>query len=266
MSTKDFFEWNKDTWNQKTGVHVDSDFYDHASFLKGKSSLNSFELALLGDVKGKKILHLQCHFGQDTLSLARMGAQVTGVDLSNEAIDLAKNTASELNLDAEFICCNVFDLKEHLQGEFDIVFTSYGTIGWLPDLNRWADIVQHFLAPQGQFIFVEFHPVIWMFDDDFTKVAYNYFQDEPIIEEVQGTYANPEADLVTKTASWNHGLGEVFQALKEAGVAIYDFKEYNYSPYNCLRHMEEYAPGKFRIQHLKNNIPYVYSLVGKRSV
>nr|HMQ81182.1 class I SAM-dependent methyltransferase [Ignavibacteria bacterium] len=136
-----YIEVNRDLWNKKTPVHVTSEFYDVASFKKGKSSLNPAELEALGDVSGKSLLHLQCHFGMDTLSWARLGAKVTGVDLADKAIDAARELNAELGLDAEFICSDVFDLKNVLDKKYDIVFTSYGTIGWLPDLDKWADIV-----------------------------------------------------------------------------------------------------------------------------
>ena len=164
---EDYLVKNKAAWNAKTAVHIDSDFYDMPAFMGGETSLKSLELGLLGDVKGKRILHLQCHFGQDSLSLARMGASVVGVDLSDAAIEKARELAAELQLDATFVNCDIYSLKEHLQGEFDLVFTSYGTIGWLPDLNRWAAIVEHYLKPGGSFVMVDFHPVVWMFDNHF---------------------------------------------------------------------------------------------------
>ena len=130
-----YFQANKEAWNKRTAIHKDSDFYDVASFKAGKSSLNKIELTELGDVKGKSLLHLQCHFGLDTLSWAREGALVTGVDLSNDAIDHANKLRIENNIPAKFINCNVYDLNEHLNTKFDIVFTSYGVVGWLPDLE-----------------------------------------------------------------------------------------------------------------------------------
>ena len=151
------------------------EFYDLDNFVKGKTSLNSIELDLLGDVKGKTILHLQCHFGQDTISLSRLGAEVTGIDLSDKAIQSAQQIAKDTHSNANFICCDIYDLPNHLDKQFDIVFTSYGTIGWLPDLDKWANIVSHYLKPNGQFVFVEFHPVVWMFDDNFEKIGYNDF-------------------------------------------------------------------------------------------
>src|SRR6187551_1118010 len=160
-----YLDINKASWNQRTAVHVASDFYGVDAFVKGKSSLQQIELGLLGDVAGKSILHLQCHFGQDTLSLARLGAKVTGVDLSDVAITEARKLARELGLSTDFICCNVYDLPQQLEQQFDVVFTSYGAIGWLPDLDRWAQIVRRFLKPGGRLVLVEFHPFVWMFDD-----------------------------------------------------------------------------------------------------
>jgi SAM-dependent methyltransferase len=251
---------NKQTWNHKTEVHVTSDFYDTAGFLNGKNTLNEIELSLLGDVSGKKILHLQCHFGQDTLSLARLGAKTTGVDLSDKAIEKAREFNSELQLDAEFINCDIYDLPNHLEEQFDIVFTSYGTIGWLPDLNKWAKVVSRFLKPGGKFVFAEFHPVVWMFDNDFKEVCYSYFNVEPIIEDESGTYADREAEIATQTVTWNHPLSDVLNAVISNDLEIETFSEYDYSPYNCFNETEEFETGKFRIKHLGNKIPMVYSI------
>ncbi|WP_347069407.1 class I SAM-dependent methyltransferase [Flavobacterium sp. WV_118_3] len=261
---KDYLATNKATWNQKVDYHVDSDFYNTEAFLNGKSTLNDIELHLLGDVTGKKILHLQCHFGQDTLSLARMGAKVTGMDLSDKAIAKARELAEQLNLDATFVCSDVYDLPHQLEGEFDIVFTSYGTIGWLPDLDKWAQVIHHFLKPGGKFVFAEFHPVVWMFDYDFTKIEYSYFNTETIIETTSGTYADKEAPLKNESVSWNHPLTEVFQSLIKNTLEINTFEEYDYSPYSCFNEVEEFAPNKFRIKHLDNKIPMVYAIVATK--
>src|SRR5687768_7525547 len=141
---KKYIEINKDSWNNRTDSHLKSEFYDVEGFLKGKSSLNDIELTLLGDVQGKSILHLQCHFVQDTISLARLGADATGIDVSDKAIENAKKLARETNTKAAFICCELYDLPNRLTQQFDIVFTSYGTISWLPDLDKWAKVVSHF--------------------------------------------------------------------------------------------------------------------------
>lgn len=164
---QDYLAVNKELWNHKTHIHLKSDFYEVEAFKKGKTSLKPIELALLGDVKGKSILHLQCHFGQDSMCLSRMGADVTGVDISDVAIHEATTLSTELGLNTTFVCCDVYAAKELITEKFDIVFTTYGTIGWLPDMDKWADIVSHFLKPTGKFVFVELHPVVWIFDAQF---------------------------------------------------------------------------------------------------
>ncbi|MGB3453345.1 MAG: class I SAM-dependent methyltransferase [Moheibacter sp.] len=259
-SENNYIEINRQSWNKRTEVHLKSAFYDLDNFLKGKSSLNDIELNLLGDIKGKSILHLQCHFGQDSISLGRLGADVTGVDLSDKSIDSAKQLAKQTDSNAKFICCNIYDLPEHLNQKFDIVFTTYGTIGWLPDLDRWAKIISKFLKPGGKFVFAEFHPVVWMFDDYFEKIGYNYFNSGPIAEIQTGTYADRDAELTLSGVSWNHGISEVLNSLINNGLEINSFDEYDYSPYNCFENTVEFEPGKFRIKHLENKIPMVYSI------
>ena len=255
-----YFEENKKLWNQRTVVHKDSSFYDVSSFLKGKSSLNEIELRELGNVEGKKILHLQCHFGMDSLSLARMGADVTGVDLSDAAIEEAKRLNDETGLHAKFICCNVYDLKDHLNEQFDIVFTSYGVIGWLPDLNKWADIISHFLKPGGVFYMAEFHPVVWMMDEDFKEIKYYYHNHETIVIDSQGTYTDRNADIHTKEYSWNHSISEVLNALLAQKLQLQFFNEYPYSPYPCFKNVIQGSDHNWRVIGLEDKIPMVYSL------
>lgn len=257
---KQYFQANKKLWNQRTAIHKDSSFYDIVSFINGKSSLNKIELEELGNVKNKKILHLQCHFGMDTLSLARMGAKVTGIDLSDTAISEAKKINERLELDAEFICCNVYDLKDHLSKQFDIVFTSYGVIGWLPDLNKWAEIIFSFTKPGGFFYMAEFHPVVWMLDEDFERVKYYYHNHELIEMEAQGTYTDRNADIQGKEYSWNHSISEVLNALIGYGLQIEFFNEYSYSPYPCFKNVLQGTDGNWRVRGLENKIPMVYSV------
>jgi 2-polyprenyl-3-methyl-5-hydroxy-6-metoxy-1,4-benzoquinol methylase len=252
---------NMNCWDAVTPYHVTSAFYDHESFMKGKSTLNSIELELLGDVLGKEILHLQCHFGQDTISLQRMGASATGLDFSEKAITEARQCAQKLNLPVDFHCLNVYQLSENLNGrQFDIVFTSYGVLGWLPDLDRWAAQVSSALKPGGRLVLVEFHPVVWMMDYDLNTIAYDYFNSGSIHELQQGTYADPSAPVSKETFSWNHSLEDSIQSLITHGLQISQFREYNYSPYNCFRNMSEQEPGKFRITHLKHRIPMLFAL------
>lgn len=256
-----YIEINKHAWNLKTKLHVNSTFYKQEEFLAGKNTLQPIELELLGDVSNKSILHLQCHFGQDTLSLARLGAQTTGVDFSEQAIQIARDVNNQLNLNSRFICCNIYDLPEHLDGQFDIIFTSYGTIGWLDDLNKWAVTIKKFLKPGGKFIIVDFHPVVWMYSNDFSYVQYSYFLDEPIVEDNEGSYADRQASINYQTVGFNHSLSELFQSLLNQGLSIQHFNEYNYSPYNCFPDMEQIEENQFRLKPFGNKIPLVYSLV-----
>ena len=276
-----YFEENKQAWNKRTAIHKDSAFYDLDSFKKGKSSLNKIELEELGDVKGKTILHLQCHFGMDTMSWAREGAIVTGVDLSDEAINLAKEINTELNLNAKFICSNIYDLQKNAEAQryysspvgvpyqgnersswegADIVFTSYGTIGWLPDLDKWAEIVSYFLKPGGIFYIADFHPALWMMDENFEKVKYNYFNTEVITEEISGTYADRNAPIKSVEHGWNHPFSEIINALIKHKLQIVQFNEFPYSPYNCFNNMEKGADGMWRIKGMDEKMPMMYSI------
>lgn len=256
----DYLEINRTSWNAKVDFHLKSDFYFVEEFKKGTTSLNEPELRLLGNIEEKKVLHLQCHFGQDSISLSRLGAKVIGVDLSDKAIETAKNLAKECNSDAEFICSDVYNLPEILDKKFDIVFTSYGTIGWLPDLEKWAKVISHFLKPNGKFIFVEFHPVVWMFDDDFTHVKYKYSSKEAIVETYEGTYADQNANISQQYVMWNHGLADVFQSLINNGLEVKNFEELDWSPYACFRHTEEFEKGKYKIPQFGDKIPLVYTV------
>lgn len=264
MKEENYKVINKQTWNNKVAVHVASEFYDMKSFLDGKNSVPKIDMTLLGDIKKKTILHLQCHFGQDTLSLERLGAKCTGIDLSDKAIEKAQELNIKLGLKAKFICCDVYDSPNHLDEKFDVVYTSYGTIGWLPDLDKWAKVISHFLKPNGKLVFVEFHPIVWMFDNDFKFIQYSYFNTQEIIEEETGTYADRNVKIEYKTITWNHPLSEVFQALLNNGMQIEHFEEYNYSNYNCFNDTEEFEKGKYRIKSLEDKIPMMYSIVGRK--
>jgi len=246
-ANENYFKTNRETWNSKVKVHAKSEMYDVELFKKGKSSLMPYELDALGEVKDKRILHLQCHFGQDTLSWSRLGAKCTGVDLSDEGIKLAKSLNDELGLDAEFVCCNVLDTSRHIKETFDIVFTSYGVIGWLPDLKPWGKMISEKLNKGGTFFIAEFHPIVWMFDylEGKPIMTYGYMQDAVIYEEYEGTYANQNSKMVSKEYGWNHGLGEVVNALTEAGLHIEYLKEFDKSPYDVFPGLIKTNSGMF---------------------
>lgn len=246
-TNKDYFKTNKNTWNEKVKIHAKSAMYNLEAFKNGKTSLMPYELKALGDVTGKSLLHLQCHFGQDTLSWSRLGAKCVGVDLSDEGIKLAKQLNKELSLDAEFVCCNVLDTSKHVNTTFDIVFTSYGVIGWLPDLKPWGQMIAERLKKGGVFYMVEFHPIVWMFDyvNGKPEMKYGYMQDAVIYEEYEGTYANQDSKMISKEYGWNHGLSEVVNALTQAGLHIEYLNEHNESPYDVLPDLVKAKSGMY---------------------
>jgi len=220
---------------------------------------------LLGDIKGKSILHLQCHFGQDTISLTRLGAKATGVDISDKAIEAAIDIAAKTQSDAQFISCDIYDLPRLLDQQFDIVFTSYGTIGWLPNMDKWAAVVAKFIKPGGKFVFVEFHPVVFMFDQQFSDFEYNYFNTGPILETSDSSYTDANAPLNLQDVSWNHSMGEVVNSLIGNGLTIKSLLEYDYSPFNNFDGLVEVEPGKYKIDYIDNKLPMVYSIVATKS-
>ena len=259
-----YIEINRKLWNDKTDIHFKSEFYNVNTFLAGKSSLNSIEIKLLGDIKNKSLLHLQCHFGMDTISLSRLGAHAVGVDFSDNAIQKAQQLAISTKTNAEFIQSDIYRLEDKLNSKFDIVFTSYGAIGWLPDMNEWARIISRFLKPDGIFVMVEFHPVLWMFSDDFSKIEYDYFNTGAIVEEIQGTYADRNAPICNESVSWNHPLSEVFGALMKNGLTIDIFEEHDYSPYECFDNVIEIDKNKYQIAGLEKKIPMLYSIRARK--
>ncbi|WP_437894023.1 class I SAM-dependent methyltransferase [Sorangium sp. So ce124] len=266
MSEADWFALNRAAWNARTRVHLASQFYDLASFRAGASSLKPIELEQVGDVRGKTLLHLQCHFGQDTLSWARLGARVTGLDLSDEAITAARALAKELSVDARFVEANVYDAPEALGGEtFDIVFTSYGVLGWLPDMKRWARAAAACLKPGGVLHLIEFHPLVWTFDNAFEQIAYAYDgHGEPIVTEETGTYADRSAPVTLKEVGFNHGIGTVVSALLDAGLTLERLRELDWSPYDIFPDMVEGPPGEFRMKKFERRLPLVYALAARR--
>ena len=262
----EYTETNRDHWNELASVNVKSDFYDVEGFKKGKLSLLPIEREELGDVTGKSLLHLQCHFGLDTLSWARLGAKVTGVDLSDKSIDLARTISKETGIDAEFICSDVYDLPNALDKQFDIVFTSYGVLLWMPDLNKWASVVSHFLKPGGTFYIVELHPFVNVFDveKDVTelKVKYPYFH-SPIPDkwESDGSYADKDAALTHASYEWTHSMSDILNAMITAGLQIEFIHEFPYCCYQRFPFMEEYKDGLYHMTGDKEKmIPLMFSL------
>jgi 2-polyprenyl-3-methyl-5-hydroxy-6-metoxy-1,4-benzoquinol methylase len=224
-------ESNHYGWNLRAPAHLESTYYDVETFKKGRSTLRALEQEELGDVRGRSLLHLQCHIGTNTLSLARMGAVITGADFSEQAIGIAQGLADELGIAARFVCSNIYDLPRVLQGQFDIAFTGYGTLCWLPDLERWARVVAHFLKPGGKVCIVEIHPIITLFTevDGEVRLTYSLFQDSPQSREMTTSYSDRHAEQVQVPKhtlhSWPWNVGSLVTALINAGLTIERLRE-----------------------------------------
>ena len=257
---------NRAQWDERTTIHIRSAFYDIEGFKAGRSTLKPVEIAEVGDVDGRRLLHLQCHFGLDTLSWARLGAQVTGVDFSQEAITTARGLADELGLNAEFVCCDVYELPNNLAGAFDLVFTSYGVLVWLPDLPRWAEVIAHFLDEGGSFYIVDEHPLgaTVVEDDGKLVVADSYFDVGPITVPARGTYADPDAALANTTSyQWQHPLSDVITALSGAGLRIEFLHEFPVSGWQRLPSMVKGEDGWWRLPG-RDDLPLVFSLRARK--
>lgn len=261
---------NLEHWNEVTPIHEKSKFYDVEGFKKGRCTLMPLERQELGEVSGKTLLHLQCHFGLDTMSWARLGAKVTGVDFSDDAIQLAKSLSKEVGIQARFLCCNIYDLPEVLKGKFDVVYTSYGVLCWLPDLGEWGRIIGHFLKPRGTFYIIEGHPINNVFENErdttHLKVRYSYFHSlEPTRWEPEGTYADKDAKVTSPSYEWTHPLSDVINALISAGLKIDFLHEF---PFSCEDHypfMEKGKDGWWRLKGGKETIPLMFSLKATKS-
>lgn len=260
---ENYFDTNKKNWNERVGIHKKSKFYDVEGFLKGKNSLKSLELGELGDVKGKKILHLQCHFGMDTLSLARMGAEVTGADFSDKAIELAKELSSETGLNAKFVCSNVLELDEHLEGEYDIVYASYGVFCWIGDLNRWFQIASHFLKPGGELIIIDGHPFANMFEYSEEKKELEqdgpYFNEKPHRYVEDYTYTDGDEKMKNNVEyEWAHPLSEFIMSAVNNGLKIKTIKEYPYCGWKRYPNMKKKDDEYWEMEG--NNLPFILSM------
>jgi SAM-dependent methyltransferase len=275
---EEYLKNNKDLWNEITPIHARSEFYDLEGFKAGKSSLICpIELEEMGDVSGKSLLHLQCHFGMDTLFWARRGAKVTGVDFSDKSIDLARSLSRELGIEADFICCNIYDLPETLRDRFDIVYTSGGVLCWLPDLKRWGKIIAHFLKPGGFFYILEGHPFIMVFNDEKSpdntepKVKHSYFHTpEPTKWESECDYTSsakgslkwidedPDVMVTHASYEWTHSMSDIINSLISAGLKIEFLHEYPEIFYKSLPFMESNDGRSWRIPGDK--LPLIFTL------
>ena len=261
-------EWlalNRALWDERVPIHVASDFYDVDGFLAGASTLRSFEVEEVGDVTGLTLVHAQCHFGLDTLSWARRGARVTGLDFSEPAINAARKLAADAGIDAEFVAADVYRAAEVLGGRrFDLVYTGLGALNWLPDVEGWARVMASLVAPGGRFYLAEFHPFDGVFAEDELRVAYPYFHAEPLKLDEPGTYADPEATTVhNRSIEWNHGLGSVVSALVAAGLRLEFLHEHDHTLFARWPFLEKAADGTYRFPAGMPSLPLMYSLLAR---
>jgi 2-polyprenyl-3-methyl-5-hydroxy-6-metoxy-1,4-benzoquinol methylase len=252
-------------WDDLVAVHERA--YGIEAFRAGASSLTPLEVAEVGEVGEKRLLHLQCHFGLDTLSWARLGATVIGLDFSAKAIDLASQLADERDIPAEFVCSDVYDAAANVDGQFDVVVTSYGVLCWLPDLRQWAEMISQLLAPGGFFYIVEQHPIGSMFLGSSGELVarHAYFNTGAIEETGQGSYADPSAVLEHPTSfEWQHSLSDIINAVVGAGLRIDFLHEFPICRFQWLSVMEQGEDGWWRVPG-RDDVPFLFSLKASKA-
>jgi SAM-dependent methyltransferase len=257
-----WFAKNRDSWDERVPIHVASDFYDVEGFKAGRSALRPYEFDDVGSVRGKDLVHLQCHFGIDTLSWAKRGARVVGVDFSAPAIEAARRLAGEMGLAAQFVVANVYDAPTVLRRRFDVVYTGRGALCWLPDIQRWAAVVARLLRPGGLFYLTEFHPVVWLFADDSRELKFDYFTPATGFVEIQsGSYAERTATTThDETVQWNHNIGAVVTALIEAGLEIRLIRENDVSDHRRWPFLVPAGDGRWRVPDGTPVVPLMYMI------
>jgi 2-polyprenyl-3-methyl-5-hydroxy-6-metoxy-1,4-benzoquinol methylase len=252
---------NLDAWNQMARIHAMSPEYRLAEFKAGENVLKPIELREVGDVRGKSLLHMQCHFGLDTMSWARMGANITGVDFSDDAIGLARSISAELKIPARFIQSNIYDAPNVLHVQFDIVFTSYGALCWLPDITLWAQVASSFVKPGGFFYMAEFHPLILMSDNrrGMTKLEneISYFHTAMRQDPPGPDYSDP-SKIVSETHQWMYRLGDIVSALAATGLRIEYLHEFAECIYPHFPFMKQQGDGQWHIEG--DPIPTIFSI------
>lgn len=268
---RDEIKTNRELWDAMTPVHIKSKFYDVDGFKKGHCTLDPLEVEELGEVSGKSLLHLQCHFGMDTLSWARRGAKVMGMDFSPPAIDKARELADEMDIKARFLCCDLYDLPNKLDEKFDIVFASGGVLCWLPDLSAWGRVVAHHLKPGGSFYLREFHPFSYCMDDrdgvTEPRAHYPYFhKGEPLCFAggEDGDYADPDTILDKDSLEWPYALSSVIGALLVAGLRLDFLHEFPWTTYKSLPYLKEDAEGRWWMKDYQGGFPLMFSLKASR--
>lgn len=241
----DAVQVNMEAWDTRTAVHAQSAFYDVEGVLAGQDTLHHVELGLAGDVNDIRLVHLQCHLGLDSISWARRGADVLGVDFSSAALEVANSTAAsvvenEPNLRIRFLRSDVHALPDTMSSTADLVVASYGILPWLHDLDAWATSIATVLVPDGRIILVDFHPILEAVHvGSFSGTGTYLTTDQPVVTATRGTYADSDSDIEYKEVRFQHGVGSVVSALLQAGLVLQHFAEYTTSPYRIIDELTE---------------------------
>lgn len=260
LSTKEYLERNRSAWEKKVDFDVLSEYYDVEGFLTGKNMLDKLETDGLGAINNKSVLHLQCYFGLEALTLAKLGANVTGLDFCRNAISKAYELKEKTGIDAQFVCADVYDASKMLDSEFDLIFSSYGSICWLPDLSKWVENIFSLLKPGGSFFLLDFHPLLISFNLLRNKtIKFSYFNNEDPVKLIRtGTYADLNAKVKTTEYNWNHSISEIITTFIKQGMQIQDFKEYPFIPLNAFPGLIREVDG---YNHVHNDLyPILFSL------
>jgi SAM-dependent methyltransferase len=268
---EDYRTINRVNWDERVPAHAASPDYDVAKFVSDPEFLSkvvAFDLPLLGDIAGARGAHLQCHIGTDTISLARLGASMTGLDFSPAAIAQARELAARTGADAAFVEADAYDAADVLgRAAFDLVFTGIGALCWLPSVRRWAGVVADLLRPGGRLFIREGHPMLWALDDtrkdDLLAVEFPYFErEEPLIWDEGGTYVQTDVAFEHNVSySWNHGLGEIVTALLDAGMELTGLTEHDSVPWEALPgKMERVEGGEWRLADRPWRVAHSYTL------
>jgi SAM-dependent methyltransferase len=263
----DYLKLNKANWNERAAIHLEdaTGFYEVAEFRAGKSSLHAIEAGEIGDVTGKRLAHLQCHIGLDTLSLARLGAEVTGLDFSAAALDGARKLAAETGTPATFVESNVYDARRRLEGQFDIVYSTWGAINWLPDIRKWAEVASSLLSPGGFLYMAEAHPVTLVFEEVGGRLVPYYTwrtpPDQPINSDTPTTYTGATTSLVNRrTQEWMHPLSDIVGALIAEGLRIEFLHEHELLPWQLFPMMQPAGGKLYRLPDGMPRFPLSFSL------
>lgn len=268
MDHAHYYADNLANWNDRVPIHAGPDGYDLDRYRRDPTHLSSiveFDRHYLGDVAGKSLLHLQCHIGTDTVSWARLGARVTGIDFSEPALAVARDLAEDIGVDATFVRSDVYGSPDVVEGSFDVVYTGVGAINWLPDIVRWAEVVAHFTQPGGTFYIREGHPMLWAIDhdadDDRLEVITPYFETrEPTTWDEDATYTGTGSLTATTSHEWNHGLGEIIDALIRAGFHIELVHEHRFLEWPALPTMRQEGDRWVLPDEQRDLVPLMYSI------